>query len=55
MAKYRVGKCHLEKAVKADWRPQTGLDPRLREYECPICHEKFLERDNLLDEPKKES
>ena len=27
----------LEMAVMTAWRPPNGIDPKMREYQCPRC------------------
>ncbi len=35
---------HLDPVPATDWVPPDGLDPRLREFDCPRCKEKFYKR-----------
>lgn len=30
---------HLNTTMElTDWKPPPGLDPELRQFECPVCH-----------------
>lgn len=30
---------HIDTTLElTDWKPPLGIDPKLRQFECPVCH-----------------
>jgi len=45
----------LEDVSHIDWKPPSGIDPRLRQYVCPHCHLTWFQIVHRVPKPEQTS